>query len=223
MTLREFMRFTEMKLRWSALGRLGNSRLLKSSYYWLIVVPLLAHLIIEVNPVIKIPLWGSEHILNLGLPFSWKMFYFSAVACAISSAVYSFGCPNIVAYYKNFSDFAEGRRGTDLIKSQMYKALTTREPISNPNHLINMFTDGYCQKLPDKMRDPHPWEDRFSVILEEAVIRDDKLEDTFEFVRSLSNLSNPKLRVFCGVCYSIAFLLILIVLVQNFIYVWQFV
>ena len=39
-------------------------------YYWLVLVPILAHLLVKVPSVLCIPVIGTEVELNLTLPFS---------------------------------------------------------------------------------------------------------------------------------------------------------
>ena len=64
---------------WSSLNSLGKSKTLKSSYIWIVVVPLVAKLFSKIESTIDFTLFGAKISVNLSLPFSWQMFYFSAL------------------------------------------------------------------------------------------------------------------------------------------------
>ena len=53
--------------RWSSLNQMGNSRILRSSYFWLFLVPLLAKILSQVGPNISISIFGASFILAVGL------------------------------------------------------------------------------------------------------------------------------------------------------------
>ena len=102
---------TRMIPLWSSLNRVERSRILWSSYFWLILVPILAKLLIKVGPEIQIPIGKSVVTFNLDLPFSWKMFYFASVAFAVASFIYSVWCPEFVRRYSTFSDYTDDGKG----------------------------------------------------------------------------------------------------------------
>jgi len=93
---------------WSALRSLGNSRLLRSSYFWLIAVPIAAKFLGSLPSDVAIPVEGGGSIrLILELPFSWQLFYYGAVFTALGNLIYSWKCPKIVQDYRGFADYAD--------------------------------------------------------------------------------------------------------------------
>lgn len=101
-------------LSWFTLRRAGNSRLIKTSYFWLVFVPLAAKVLapIAVNGGIKLPWFGNEaQYVSLVLPFSWVAFFFMALAIAIGQAIYSVWCPDLVKRFADFGSFRLSHRG----------------------------------------------------------------------------------------------------------------
>jgi hypothetical protein len=77
----------DLKLRWKNLRALGNSRLLRSSYFWFIFVLIAAHFLNQLKSPLVFSLFGSTQQVALELPFSWIAFYFAATAFAVASLV----------------------------------------------------------------------------------------------------------------------------------------
>ena len=91
--------------KWDTLNALGKSRVLRSSYLWLIVVPIAAKALSSVeNPIVLTGL-GEGLVLSLTLPFSWKLFYFSSVSISVAGLIYSFRCPEIIRKFKSFGQY----------------------------------------------------------------------------------------------------------------------
>ena len=97
-------------IRWNVLFELGKSRLVRSSYIWLIATPFLAQMLSAMDDPIELAGIGKGVRISLTLPFSWKAFYFSATAFAISGLVYLFRCPLILRRANSYAEF----------KSKMY-------------------------------------------------------------------------------------------------------
>ena len=93
---------------WSQLWGVGNNRIIRSSYYWLFIVPFAARVVLNAPDDFGIDLFGLISPLmlcNLKLPFSWQLFYGSAVFAAIGTAVYQMMAPPLVARYRHFEEF----------------------------------------------------------------------------------------------------------------------
>ena len=208
---------------WSGLRRLGKSRLLRTSYFWLVFVPLLANLFLKIGPEIHIPLWKNEIVLTLTLPFSWQMFYFSSVGFAIASAIYSLACPNIVSSYEKYSEFADEGKGADQIRAALWHVLKSKGR-TEALDIAHDFLARYCGAEPTVMDDESPGPLSYDPgiiidVLDSEDMDQDKLPAAFWQVRNYADVQSPILRRVCWISYILAFLLILIVLFQNFLYV----
>jgi len=60
----------------SKINKLGQNRILNTSYLWIFIVPILACFFNKID-VISLPIFGKEHIFVSNLPFSWHAFYFT--------------------------------------------------------------------------------------------------------------------------------------------------
>jgi hypothetical protein len=75
---------------WTTLKQHGQSQWVRSSYFWLFFVPVVAHSMSSLNEGTTLDL-GDWHLeLSMKLPFSWKLFYFGAVCFSLAGIVYYF-------------------------------------------------------------------------------------------------------------------------------------
>lgn len=213
------MQFTRWIPSWSTLSRVGRSRALATSFFWLFFVPLAAFLLAKLPESVSLPFVDSEVRINVGLPFSWRMFYFAAVAFSAATLLYSARCPTIVRKYDRYSDFSDEGRGP----LQVFEALLA----CGVNH-----TDvtSWSLMLGDKLSlRSHPGvkfvfsADTFRSTLANCTIEDEAMPMAFWLVHQMADSIRLWSRLGCTVCYAIGFALISVVVGQNFLYVWRFV
>ena len=110
------------KFGWQSLRRLGSIRIFRLWYYWLILVPIFAKLLSGLSSAITFEIFGGRINLNIGLPFSWQMLYFSAVSFSIATIIYQINCPMIISRYTIYSEFAAEGRGRRNLMAELSKA-----------------------------------------------------------------------------------------------------
>lgn len=93
---------------WTGLARLGRNRVARTSYFWLLGVPLAAKVAVELNRLTDHLLTGSLH---LSLPFSWKLFYLGAILVACGTLIFSLRCPGIIRDHPTAADFRSAGKG----------------------------------------------------------------------------------------------------------------
>lgn len=102
-------------LNWLDLEAWGNSKVLRSSYYWLFLVPIAAKGLSSLPSHISVPFWGRELALPTELPFSWQLLYFASVCFAGASFVFASHCPTLIKNFPSWNDFSKsGRTGSTL-------------------------------------------------------------------------------------------------------------
>jgi len=104
---------------WRKLRRYGNNRIIKSSYIWIVAVPIVAKLIPELERMLS----SMDYAINLTLPFSWQLFYFGSLCFAISSWVYSAFCPYLIKGYRTPVDYwasGHGIRELDIYAKKTF-------------------------------------------------------------------------------------------------------
>lgn len=92
-------------ISWVLVNTFGTLRISKSSYYYLLIVPILVKALEKVNNPFSFIIGESEIQLNLELPFSWYLFYFAAVSIAIGFLLYQIFCPDLIRKFRNYGEF----------------------------------------------------------------------------------------------------------------------
>lgn len=143
---------------WTILKGWSTFAWVRSSYLWIVVVPIAAKFVSLLTSPISLPL-SDEYKLTLPveLPFSWKFFYVAALSFAVARFIYSICCPKLIKDYDSLSDYqADGRGGAYLLEELNLPILvnafklgggvvTGKQPAIDylRYYLIN-FTEGNC-------------------------------------------------------------------------------
>lgn len=216
-----------MQFGWIQLQTFGNSSVLKSSRLWLILVPLAVKALeASPNPLV-IPSIGVS--LNLDLPFSWKIFYFSSVAFAVAGLIFDWRCPPLVKDYDGFPAY----NAQQFDPTRLSELLIAFNPIFGKENLaaIRRFLR-HAQlsplELDDLIKRFHEADTEFATDIERASLvnrlRNIQVDENhegsaFHFVRSLASSHFPVSLAICTIAYVTGFLLLGWVLIQNFCYV----
>ncbi|MDR7090882.1 hypothetical protein [Cellvibrio fibrivorans] len=110
-----------LNTNWRLLSNLGQSKLVRSSYIWMIVIPVAAKVLENIAPEVELHIFNQVFNLTLILPFSWKALYFSSLLFACGTIIYQIFCPKIVKEYPTFKDFLESHQDSSFIISEAYK------------------------------------------------------------------------------------------------------
>ena len=115
--MEHFLRQLNQLISWSALNKIQNIWAVKSMYVWLFVVPIIAKLLSKLEDVANLTIFQYSFELQLGLPFSWKIFYFSALCFAIANLIFVGRCHSIIKDHTNFNHFeGEGKTSQQLYR-----------------------------------------------------------------------------------------------------------
>lgn len=108
---------------WSDLHRIGRGFAFRSSYFWLVTVPIAAKLLDELPPSVKFNLPGADEAIELvfELPFTWVMFYFSAILMSFGRFTTGRTCPRIIQEHLNYSDFLGAGKGDRHLTGYAYQ------------------------------------------------------------------------------------------------------
>ncbi len=161
-------------------------------------------------------LFGTTLTFHLGLPFSWKLFYYAAVAFAAFSFLYAIRCPRIVRDYDRFRDFIDEGRGGRQILQEALHVFWRPSPFSAPEiqrEVVRRFLTSIGHHLAD---DPN----LSPAQLREFDIPQGREADAFWLVRGHADTAHPFARALCAVLTTLGFFLIVIVVYENFRYVW---
>lgn len=183
-------------IRWSALKGFGSSRVLRTSYFWLLFVPIVAKVVVNLDDVLTFTVYGQPIKITLGLPFSWKMFYFSAVCFSVAGILYSWRCHVLVKRYNSFTEYVQEGRGASHLRVYANELPGVPQEI----HTLLLRTD-----LPA------------GLLSERENSRD--LADAFWALRNIADHSDRLSLVLTAALYALGFGLLFFVLFQNFVFV----
>ena len=102
-------RSLENLLNWELLSKIGKNKIIKSSIIWVALIPILVKII---------EFMSNTHSVSITLPFSWTLFYYSAIFFMIGNIIFQFTCPKII--YENVSYFDFDNKGLGTIRLLSY-------------------------------------------------------------------------------------------------------
>jgi hypothetical protein len=216
-----YSRFVEEGIsRWSVLNGLGQSRWMRTSYFWFLFVPIAAK---AVDWSVRI---GETQLsFDVNLPFSWRVFYFSAVAFALASFLYQVFCPGFVRDYASFADFAEQGKGDRQLGEYVLNIIQQSD-----DQLVHPQTRAFLGEFlmsatdPKEVWDALPNERNLADVrrtLSGIRISEDQMPDAFWLAHSYADRRKPLLRALCTALYGIGFALLVYVMIQNIIFVFR--
>lgn len=178
---------------WDSINKLGKNKLLATSYVWLIVVPLFAKILSLIENPLDFSAYIPGLIINFSLPFSWQLFYFSAVIISLAGAIYYFACPSIIKSFSTYAEFqSEGRDA-----SYLEKYAERLDGFSFEGHA----KDAIYEPAIEPERQRQFWPQAFWQI--------------YEYEKG----KYPTVRVICFILYVVGIALIVIILADNFRFV----
>jgi len=220
---------------WSKLSRLGNSRILRTSYLWLIAVPIAAKFLSAVEQTITIPLSDSSLTLTLALPFNWKVLYYGAVSLSIATVVYWWRCPELVRLHRHYAAFqSTGQTGMDI--NLAFYEISSRLPGRRRDRSIKNYLWQFVQvpkddesELRERLRYAMkiiqkeiatPRGDHVLIRRDYDIEENQRLErNAFWYAWHCGDFVSPGWRVICLVFYTLGILASLWVIAEGLIYV----
>jgi hypothetical protein len=177
--------------KWSFLAKIQKYKAVKSMYIWLFIVPLLAKALIKIDNLVDLTIFNHQFTIQLGLPFSWKIFYFSAIFFSTANLIFTLRCYNLIKDHNNFSDFIDQGKGEIQLDNYAKVAGLSLEKI------------GFNK------------EDDESIYPQLLISEGKNLQDPFWTIYEKLNIARTNSRIICSILYALGFILISIILYQN--------
>jgi len=102
----------KVNFKWCDLKKIGDTKFVNSMYMWIFAVPLLvkAFEYVEDEKLI-FQIFQQQVPISTSLPFSWSMFYFSALFLALGNLIYLLKCPKIIKDHPTYQSYVnEGKK-----------------------------------------------------------------------------------------------------------------
>lgn len=208
-------------MTWESLKNLANSKIVKSSYIWLVVVPLVARLLSEIDDVIILNIFGSSIRIATALPFSWQLLFFSACIFTVANIIYLVFCPDLAKKYTNFTEFEDHGKSRQQIHSALKKlAWDNGKPGVRKGYVKTL--SSYFKFYNNQTKLSEEDLDRKSIALFDDVSDgaiSGKNSNAFYFVLFIANEYNRPAIIASAICYSLGLFAIGIIALQNVCYV----
>ena len=165
-------------------------------YIWIFVVPVLAKLLFKIEEYLAFDLFGQKIELVLSLPFSWKVFFYSALSFSIANSIVLLACPRIIKDHLSFSGFIGDGKNHEHLKYYATDIEDTYFPLLN---------------------------DQPSVDERDRLMHSEHIRDEFWRIYNKGNLSRSVLRIFTLFFYVVGAGLFLWVLGTNIYWATKYV
>lgn len=105
-------------ISWENISILGKSKFIQSFSIWFIVTPILAKIFENIN---QVSFRGA--IINIGMPFTFEVFYLCSLFFLIANMLYLFKCPTFIKNYLNTNDFIikETKEAANCVLESLFK------------------------------------------------------------------------------------------------------
>lgn len=208
---------------WSEMKALGRSHVIQSSYFWLFFVPLAAKAMAATPELVAIEVFGSSVPIKVALPFSWKLFYVSAICFSAGSLIFQMACPKAIKKYDNYVEYSEkGKDSSSLITAflSLYRSNTWMWPLkindSEKNYFIKHLTGFTGDTLTIKRDDKST-----PIALIKAGVPEESRKAAYYYVVDRYDASRPILRGLTALLFLAGFLFFGAVTVENIAYVYR--
>jgi hypothetical protein len=213
---------------WSSLRALGGSRLLKSSYFWIVFVPIAARALVQISPKFNVELGQRAFTIDLRLPFSWEIFFYGALFTSVANMCYAIACPAIVKDFASYKDFADQGRGPNQLRemfTELLMSIYTRFNLSDLQSVLREYVTSYAghSEEIDQLLGKVGTDRHVAIrVAEQAEITERTLPGAFWFVRDLADNTRPPWRWCCLVAYTMGLAFFAYVLLENIMFVVRY-
>lgn len=210
-------------MKWSYSRSLAESKVVKSSYVWLFIVPIAARMMSSLDNIIDLTIFGGSIQIATTLPFSWQLLFMAACFFTVANIIYSLFCPEIFKEYRSYSEFRDDSKTLLQIHSAMKNMVwSNKKPGVKPEYIkyLSSYFKYYCAS-------PNMEEGDLD---EKGIALFDNMElanktnisnNAFYFSQALANKHNQPAVISAVLCYGIGLLFVGIIALQNIVYVIQ--
>ena len=97
-------------ITWKFISNISKNKFVNNTFAWVVFVPVIAKLFSKIEEI-SIVVFEQKIIIDTTLPFSWSIFYFSAVSFLIGNILYKIFAPTIIVDNNSYTDFLQHGKG----------------------------------------------------------------------------------------------------------------
>ncbi len=102
-----------MIIQWSTLNALGKSKIVKSNYVWIFIIPLVAK---------NIDVISTQLDFDITLTFSITKLFYASIFFCLGTLVYQLRCPKLIKDYTNYGEFSKDLNTIQIIADYHHQA-----------------------------------------------------------------------------------------------------
>jgi hypothetical protein len=212
-----------VRVKWSYSRSLAESKVVKSSYVWLFIVPIAARMMSSLDDVIDLTIFGGSIQIATTLPFSWQLLFMAACFFTVANIIYSLFCPEIFKEYRSYSEFRDDSKTLLQIHSAIKNMVwSNKKPGVKSNYIkhLSSYFKHYCASPNMEERDLD-LNGRALFDNMELANRANISNNAFYFCQTLANEHNQPAVISTLLCYGVGLLFIGMIAIQNIAYVLQ--
>lgn len=210
-------------MKWSYIRSLADSKIVRSSYIWLFIVPIVARVLSTLDDVIDLTVLGETIRLSATLPFSWQALFFAASFFTVANIVYSIFCPEIFKTYRSYREFHEDGKTLLQVHSEMRRMTwSNKKPGVKKKYIkyLSSYFKHYCkQEKMDEGALDIKGRELFDDISQGAYAN--VTSNAFYFAYKVANEYNQPAIWVSLTSYIVGLFFFSVIAVQNIIYVVQ--
>lgn len=217
-------KFIKVIPSWQHLSSIGNNKVIKSTYIWIIVIPIIAKFLEKIPDNLIIPFYENIEI-QLKLPFSWQLLYFSALIFAISTVMFTLFSPPLLSKFSDIPSYIEKGLGKEQLITFLSSWLRKNKTIYdsngeniNTNSYLYLFYEKYCVTLsPTDLENFKNNKISLSKRVRKLAIKDSEFHNSFWFLRSSMAYDGLILRILITILYLVGSSMLFKLLIDNII------
>lgn len=236
---------------WIELKVIGRNKLSKTSYYWIILLPILVKIVSPLNKNLTFQILNESISLSISLPFSWKVLFLASIFFSAGNLLFNRFCPNLIKSYNSPIEYEDEGKTNSTLRSELIGLIRQENPtyLASGNSARNSKFSGFI------LRNFHEKKVVSKQIAENVF--NDVIEGTERIYSAFSDFSSGKsheknkwleskyfiadlkssfwelksilkndlywMRLFITIFYAIALGLTLLLIIQNIIFVMNFI
>lgn len=109
------------RTKWRSLRLLQSNSFIKSTYIWIIIVPITAKLFSKIDRDFSFLVNNVVYTIDLHLPFSWKYFFLSSLFFVIANILFILRSPKIIKDFEDYGDFEKKGESSSYLNRYNWK------------------------------------------------------------------------------------------------------
>ncbi|MBX3420474.1 MAG: hypothetical protein KF752_02850 [Pirellulaceae bacterium] len=108
-------------------------------------MPLFAKALVGLKDSLTFKVAGETFSIAIGLPFSWKLFFFAAASFSLATAIFQIKCPKIIQEHDDYSGFTNAGKGRPHLEQYVAELKQDAKSFGIPDPRDNDFAEHLCE------------------------------------------------------------------------------